>query len=43
LLRRSKVLCIDEATSSIDYETERLITKVRMRVGIDYAWLISWG
>lgn len=27
LLRRSKVLCIDEATSSIDYETERVITK----------------
>jgi ATP-binding cassette subfamily C (CFTR/MRP) protein 10 len=28
LLRKSKVLCVDEATSSIDYESEGIITEV---------------
>lgn len=32
LLRQSKVLCIDEATSAIDYETEQRIHKVRLIV-----------
>ncbi|RLN72029.1 hypothetical protein BBJ28_00010550 [Nothophytophthora sp. Chile5] len=31
LLRPSKVLCIDEATASIDHETERVISEVRSR------------
>ncbi|KAJ8564273.1 hypothetical protein ON010_g7071 [Phytophthora cinnamomi] len=32
LLRPSKVLCIDEATASIDHETERAISEVRVPV-----------
>lgn len=35
LLRHSRVLCIDEATSAIDYETEQRIHKVRFVV---YVW-----
>lgn len=32
LLRHSKVFCIDEATSAVDYETEQRIHKVRLTV-----------
>ncbi|GLD95181.1 hypothetical protein PINS_up003823 [Pythium insidiosum] len=40
LLRRSKVLCVDEATSSVDYATEVAVSKALLQVFADSTVLI---